>query len=53
MLAAVRDRVQELKTAGRTETDVVAAKPTADLDPTWGKGFMQSDVFVGIVYNTL
>lgn len=53
MLVTVRDRVQKLKTAGRTEKDVVAAKPTADLDPTWGKGFMQPDVFVTIVYNTL
>jgi len=49
----VRDRVQKLKTAGRTVEQMVAAKPTADLDATWGKGFMQPDVFVTIVYNTL
>ena len=53
VLVTVRDRVQKLKTAGRTEQEVVAARPTADLDPVWGKGFMQPDVFVGIVYNTL
>ena len=53
MLAVVRDRVQKLKTAGRTEQDVVAAKPTADLDPVWAKGFMQPDPFVSVVYNTL
>ena len=53
VLATVRDRVQKLKSAGRTEKEVVAAKPTADLDATWGKGFMQPDVFVTIVYNTL
>jgi cyclase len=53
VLATVRDRVQKLKSAGRTEKDVVAAKPTADLDATWGKGFMQPDMFVTIVYNTL
>lgn len=53
VLVTVRDRVQKLKTAGRTEKEVVAAKPTADLDPAWGKGFMQPDVFVTIVYNTL
>jgi len=29
------------------------ARVTADLDATWGKGFMMPDVFVGIVYNTL
>ena len=53
VLATVRDRVQKLKSAGRTEKEVVAAKPTADLDATWGKGFMQPDMFVTIVYNTL
>ncbi len=53
MLAAVRDRVQKLKSGGKTADEVVAAKPTADLDPTWGKGFMMPDNFVRIVYGTL
>jgi len=53
VLVTVRDRVAKLKKAGRTEQEVVAAKPTADLDPIWGKGFMMPDVFVSIVYNTL
>ena len=53
MLATVRDRVQKLKTAGRSLEQVVAAKPTADLDAVWGKGFMMPNDFVGIVYNTL
>jgi glyoxylase-like metal-dependent hydrolase (beta-lactamase superfamily II) len=53
VLVTVRDRVAKLKKAGRTEVEVVAAKPTADLDGVWGKGFMMPDVFVGIVYNTL
>jgi cyclase len=53
MLVTVRDRVQKLKTSGRALADVVAQKPTADLDPVWGKGFMQPDFFVTIVYNTV
>ena len=53
VLVTVRDRVQKLKTSGRTEKDVIAAKPTADLDAVWGKGFLMPDQFVGIVYNTL
>jgi len=53
VLVTVRDRVTKLKKAGQTEKEVVAAKPTADLDAVWGKGFMMPDVFVGIVYNTL
>jgi len=53
MLVTVRDRVQKLKAAGQTENEVVAAKPTADLDPAWGKGFVQPDAFVTIVHKTL
>jgi len=49
----VRDRVQKLKTEGRTEKEAVAAKPTAQFDATWGNGLIQPDVFVSIVYNTL
>ncbi len=53
MLVTVRDRVQKLKASGTSLADVTAAKPTADLDATWGKGFMQPNDFVAIVYNTL
>jgi cyclase len=53
MLATVGDRVQRLKTAGRTEQEVVAAKPTAELDATWGQGSTKPDSFVSFVYNTL
>jgi len=53
VLVTVRDRVQREKSAGKKVEEVVAAKPTAEFDPTWGMGFMQPDVFVAIVYNTL
>jgi len=53
MLVTVRDRVQKLKASGRSVAEVTAAKPTADLDATWGKGFMPANDFVAIVYNTL
>ena len=53
VLVDVRERVQTLKGAGRSLQDVVAAKPTADVDAVWGRGFMQPDDFVAIVYNTL
>jgi cyclase len=38
VLVTVRDRVQKLKSAGRTLEEVIATNPTADLDPMWGKG---------------
>ena len=53
MMADVRDRVQKLKTAGRTLEQVVAAKPSATHDGVWGGGFLMPDVFVTIVYSTL
>jgi cyclase len=53
MMVTVRDRVQKLKSSGQTVEQVVAAKPTKDLDDPWGKGFMQPDFFVTIVYGTL
>jgi glyoxylase-like metal-dependent hydrolase (beta-lactamase superfamily II) len=53
MLVTVRDRVKKLKGSGRSLTDVVAAKPTAEFDAAWGKGMMQPNDFIGIVFNTV
>jgi cyclase len=53
VLVTARDRVQKLKKSGRTLEEVVAEKPTADFDATWGQGFMPPANFIGIVYNTL
>jgi glyoxylase-like metal-dependent hydrolase (beta-lactamase superfamily II) len=53
MLAAVRDKVAALKASGASEEEAIAKKPTADFDAVWGKGFIKSDVFTGVVYRTL
>lgn len=53
MLATARDKVAALKSAGASEQEVLAKKPTADLDAVWGKGFMGPDAFTGLVYRTL
>ena len=53
MLVTARKRVQKLKSSGKSEQEIVAAKPFADLDPAWGKGLFNGDAFVGIVYSTL
>jgi cyclase len=52
MMVTVRDRVQKLKTAGRTLDEVIAANPSKEFDETWGKGFMDPKNFVSIVYAT-
>jgi cyclase len=53
VLTIVRDRVKTLKDAGKTAEETVAAKPTSDLDATWGNGFVKADMFVNMVYLSL
>jgi glyoxylase-like metal-dependent hydrolase (beta-lactamase superfamily II) len=53
MLATVRDRVKAQVRAGKTLEQVLAAKPTADLDTAWGQGFMKPGRFVSVVYADL
>ena len=52
MLTTVRDRVRTAKRAGKTLAEVQAAKPSAEFDETWGKGFMPTANFLALVYNT-
>jgi glyoxylase-like metal-dependent hydrolase (beta-lactamase superfamily II) len=53
MLVTARERIQKLRTAGKSAEEAVAAKPFADLDATWGKGLLNSDQFVQVVYLAL
>ncbi len=53
MLVTVRDRIAPMIRAGRTKEQVVAAKPTKDLDARWGGGFLKPDAWVGIVYDAM
>jgi cyclase len=53
MLITSRDRVEKLKSAGKSALEAVAEKPFADLDSVWGQGIINSDQWVQIVYLTL
>ena len=53
MLITSRDRVEKLKSIGKSALEAVAEKPFADLDSVWGKGIINSDQWVQIVYLTL
>jgi len=53
MLVTVRDRLQKLKSAGKSAQEAAAEKPLADLDALWGKGMLNSDLFVQVVYLSL
>jgi cyclase len=52
MLVTSRDRVERLKSAGKSAQEAVAEKPFADLDPAWGNGIINSEQWVQIVYLT-
>ena len=51
MLATVRDRVRVLVKEGKSREEVIASKPTEDLDEKWGRGGFGPDMWVGIVYD--
>jgi glyoxylase-like metal-dependent hydrolase (beta-lactamase superfamily II) len=53
LLVTARDRVQKLKTAGKTAQEAAAEKPFADLEAVWGKGFLNSEQFTQVVYLAL
>jgi hypothetical protein len=48
MLITSRDRIEKLKSAGKSAFEAVAEKPFTDLDPVWGN--INIDQFVQIVY---
>jgi glyoxylase-like metal-dependent hydrolase (beta-lactamase superfamily II) len=53
MLVAATGAVRRAMAGGRSLEQVVAAKPTAAFDPTWGRGFITPERFVEIVYRDL
>jgi len=53
MLMEARDRIQKLKAAGKTEDEVVAAKPNADYDAKFGLDPRATGNFVRVVYRSL
>lgn len=53
MLSTLHDRLAPMADAGKTYKDVVAARPTADLDPTWGKGLFTGSMFARLAYDGL
>ena len=52
MVKTARERIEKLVNEGKTEAEVVAAKPLADLDKTWADNEQAADNFVKQVYNS-
>jgi glyoxylase-like metal-dependent hydrolase (beta-lactamase superfamily II) len=53
MLVKVRGNIKTLIDQGKSEDDVVAAKPTAEFDAIWGTGFMMPETFTRFAYQGL
>src|SRR5438876_4438815 len=53
MLVTARDRMAALVKEGKSEDDVVAAKPFADLDKKWAPTEIASKNFIRVVYHSL
>jgi len=53
MLVTARDRMAKLVKDGKSEDDVVAAKPFADLDAKWAPSELASKNFIRVVYHSL
>ncbi len=53
VLKIVHERVSKLITEGKSLEQVLASRPTAEFDESWGAGFMNPETFLTIVYNSL
>jgi len=52
MLVTARDRIEKLVNEGKSEQEVVAAKPLADLDAKWAVNDAGAVAFTRMVYNS-
>ncbi|HEX8879968.1 MAG TPA: MBL fold metallo-hydrolase [Candidatus Acidoferrum sp.] len=50
LLVSTREKVAALKRQGKSLDEIVAAKPTAATDATWGNGFRSPKDFIGDVF---
>ena len=53
MLLTARDRMAKLVKDGKSEDDVVAAKPFSDLDAKWAPTELAGNNFIRVVYHSL
>ena len=53
MLVTARDRMAKLVKEGKSEDEVVAAKPFADLDKKWALSELAGKNFIRVVYHSL
>ena len=52
MLKTARERVEKLFNEGKSEADVIAARPLKDLDAKWAASDDAAVAFIKMVYNS-
>jgi hypothetical protein len=52
MVATIRDRVKKPAQAGKSLSEIVNLKPTAEFDAEWGKGFIKPEMLVEMMWNS-
>jgi cyclase len=53
MLVSVVQRIQELRRAGKSDTEIRAAKPSAEFDARFGAGFVKPEAFVQMMLGVM
>lgn len=53
MIITVRDRIKRMMSAGKSENEIINARPTADFDARWGHGRVTPREFVREVYEAI
>ncbi len=53
MLESISGRIRTMVGEGKTLEQVIAAKPTADFDAVWGKGFLPPAKFTEMIYKNI
>jgi len=48
-LRTIEGRVQRLVAAGSSVAEILAAAPSAEFDPVWGRGYVTGTVFVRMI----
>ena len=53
LVATVSQRIRDLRRGGKSDADIRAAKPAADFDDRYGKGFIKPELFVQMMLAAL
>jgi hypothetical protein len=48
-LRTIEGRIQRLVAAGSSVAEILAAVPSAEFDPVWGRGYVTGTVFVSMI----